>query len=184
MLRFPRALLLSCLAFFATTSIASASLIVETFSQFGTGLGAVNTILTIQDNPNEQGCVSFGGVTGSVLTAGVCTGSSADVKTGPAQTQTRTLAQAGITSAANFSVVLNGVEPSGDSLVVDDLRVAFYNSTGTLLFQTSGLKCQNSLGGPIVNGPCTLSTTNLSTGPFGYVVLLDAAQQTASTASG
>src|SRR5262249_55536957 len=153
-------------------------LIVRTDSQYtGTGLGAVNTILTIQDNPNELGCVSFGGVTGAIMTAGACTGSSADVQTGPSQTQTRTLAQAGVTSAANFALLLNGVEPAADSLVVNDLIVSFYNAAGTLLFQTSGVKCQNGLGGPIVSGPCTLITTNTGPGSVGYLVVLDAAQQ-------
>src|SRR3954464_3987416 len=55
---------------------ARASLILETYQQLsGTGLGAVTTVLTVQNTPSETGCVSFGGTIGATMTAGVCTGS-------------------------------------------------------------------------------------------------------------
>jgi len=176
-------LLRSAIAIALAMAPASASLVTLTYGQFA-GAAASGIILSIQGNPTESGCVSFGGVTGSVLTAGVCTGSSADVLTGSGETQTRTLAQAGVTSAANFGLLLNAVEPSGDSIIVNDLIVSFYNPTGALLYQTSGLNCQNSQGGPIVSGPCTLATTGVVILPTGYLAVLDAAQQTAATAAG
>jgi hypothetical protein len=164
---------------------ARASLILETYQQFsGTGLGAVTTVLTVQNTPSETGCVSFGGTLGATMTGGVCTGSSADVKTGNSQTQTRTLGEAGVTSAGNFGLVFNGVEPSGDSIVVDSMTASIYSPSGTLLYQTSGLLCQNSSGGAIVAGPCTLPVTGSGTGNSGYLVVLDATQAAAATAAG
>jgi hypothetical protein len=168
-----------------TASPARASLILETFQQFsGTGLGAVTTVLTVQNTPSETGCVSFGGVIGASFSGGACTGSSADVKTGASQTQTRTLGEAGVTSASNFGLVFNGVEPAGDSVTVDSMTASFYNASGTLLYQTTGLLCQNSSGGAIVAGPCTLPTTGTGTGNSGYLIVLDPAQQLQATTAG
>src|SRR5436309_45562 len=77
----------------------------------GTGLGSVNTVLTIQGNGNsstETGCVSFtagGDVLGaSTDAAGVCSGNGDD-KTGNSQTQTRLLSETGVTTGANFAIL-------------------------------------------------------------------------------
>jgi hypothetical protein len=95
----------------------------------GSGLGAVNTILTVQNTPSETGCVGFGDTTGSTVDgSGLCTGSSADVKTGASQTQTRTLADIGDPTADTFRIVLNSGEPAGDSIALDNLVVTFYDS--------------------------------------------------------
>lgn len=174
------------LACFAGLQTASAGLVLDPFQVYGgTGLGSVSTILTIQNNPTEAGCVSFGGTIGSILTAGtgICAGSSADVKTGASQTQTRTLTQGGITSASNFALILNGVQPAGGPITLNDILVAFYSPTGTLLYQTSGFACVAS-GGGTTPGPCNIPVTAAGTGNSGYKLTLDAAQQTAATAAG
>ena len=136
----------------------------------GTGLGAVNTVLTIQGQGNattEAGCVSFGEVLGNSMTGGVCSGPTGDVKTGASQTQTRTLADAGITSGSNFAVFFNAAEPSGNSITLNSLTVSFYNSTGTLLHVAN-----------YVAAPTTFGVTATGTGNSGYLFALNSAEAT------
>src|SRR3954464_11872264 len=89
----------------ASSSYASLTLLSpENFS--GTGLGSVNTILTITSpgsTTTETGAVSFNGTT-DVITG--------DAGTGASQTQTRTLSSVGVTSVAGLRVVFNAVEPN------------------------------------------------------------------------
>jgi len=169
---------------------ASASLILETFQEFsGTGLGTVPTIVTFQSNGFETGCVGQSGVVGSALVAGVCS-SGGDTKTGNSQSQLQPLSAAGITTgaagAANFGLIYNAVQPAGGPLTVTDIRVAFYSSAGAFLYQTSGLFCEGSAGGPVVpsGSGCLLTFTQQGTGNSGFLVTLDAAQQAAAVAAG
>ena len=146
----------------------------------GTGLGAVPTILTIQDNPTEIGCVGFSG-TGSTLNSGVCTGSSADVKTGASQTELQPLSAAAggaITTAANFAFIFNADQPAGGPITLGDARVAFYSSTGAFLYQSAGLNCTVSSTG------CTFPNTFSGIGKSGFEFQLSSDQQTAATAAG
>lgn len=170
----------------AGVQTASASLILETFQQFsGTGLGTVPTIVTFQNVGTESGCFGSNGA-GSALSGGVCT-AGGDTKTGNSQAQLQPLSAAGITGAANFGLIFNAVQPSAGPLLVTDIAVAFYDPTGkTLLFQSSGLLCQNSAGGPIVSsgGGCLLTVTAPGTGNSGFLVTLDANQQALATAAG
>ena len=107
----------------------------------GTGLGAVNTVLTIQQTQpanTEAGCVAFNGSGDQIGTSqlgGVCTGPGGDVKTGASQTQTRTLAEAGITTGTNFALLFNPSEPGGpgNDILLTGLSVSFYNNAGSLL---------------------------------------------------
>ena len=165
---------------------ASASLILETFQQFsGTGLGTVPTLVTFQNNGMETGCFGSNGA-GSALSGGACT-AGGDTKTGNSQAQLQALSSAGITGAANFGLIFNAVQPAGGPLLVTDITVAFYDPTGkNLLYQSSGLFCQNSAGGPIVSAGtgCLLTSTATGTGNSGFLVTLDAAQQAAATAAG
>jgi hypothetical protein len=164
---------------------ASANLVLETFQQFsGTGIGTVPTILTFQNVGTETGCVGFSGI-GSALVSGVCS-SGGDTKTGNSQTQLQPLSAASVTSANNFALVFNGVQPASGPLLVTNITAAFYSSTGTFLYQTTGLSCQTSSGGPIVSAGsgCLLTTTAAGTGNSGFIVTLDAAQQAAATAAG
>ena len=113
---------------FASSANASLTLIApEDFS--GTGLGSVNTILTIQSpgsTSTEFGTVAWNGST-DVL-------SGANVLTGASQTQTRTLTQLGITSAATLRVVFNASEPGGDSITLNNLTLSIFNANGTSFF--------------------------------------------------
>jgi len=139
----------------------------------GTGLGTVNTVLTIQDTPTEQGCVGYtsgGDVTGNFTTSsqlGCTAGTNTDVKTGSSQTQTRTLSEAGVTSASNFAILFNAAEPSGGSISLDGLVANFYNATtGALLFSA------------VYTGtnPLTFPTTQTGTGNTGAEFHLTDAQ--------
>lgn len=161
-------------------SAAHANLVLAGPNQVGgTGLGTVNTILTIQGSPTEAGCIAFGGGTGSSFTAmGTCIGSTADVKTGASQTQTRTLLETGVTSAANFGVIFNAAQPGGGLITLNDLTVTFYSVGGTVLFQASTVPTTVLLPGE----PFTFDPTNTGTGNSGFLFVLDAAQQAQATA--
>jgi len=153
---------------------ASASLILETFQQFsGTGLGTVPTIVTFQNNGTET------------LSGGACT-TGGDTKTGNSQAQLQPLSAAGITGAADFGLIFNAVQPAAGPLVVTDITVAFYDPTGKFLYQSSGLLCQNSAGGPIQQSStgCLLTSTASGTGNSGFLVTLDAKQQADAIAAG
>lgn len=159
--RFTRGVLAVALTFAAASSHASLILVApENFG--GSGLGSVNTILTIQNSPTETGSVSFNGTT-DVITG--------DAKTGSSQTQTRTLSELGINNANGLRVVFNAAEPGGNSIILDRLILNIYNAAGATLF-TSG-----SFGA--VNFPNTLT----GTGNSGYVFALDAASIVAATTS-
>jgi hypothetical protein len=116
---------------FTAASASQAGVILvqpENFS--GTGLGSVNTILTIQGKNNgtvEMGAVSFNG------TADVMTG---DAKTGNSQTQTRTLGSLGITDASSLRIVFNAVE-NDNKIDLTGLTLNIYSATGATLFTTS-----------------------------------------------
>jgi len=150
----------------------------------GTGLGTVNTVLTIQAQGSastEAGCVSFGGTTGdqtgtSVSGTGACTGSSGDVKTGASQTQTRSLTDAGISSGSNFAILFNAAQPGGGPITLNTLVATFYNSTGGVI-QTATFA-----------GPQNFGVTATGTGNSGYEFTLNSTEaselQTAIAAQG
>lgn len=93
----------------ATVEAAHAGFIISPEQQTGgTGLGAVNTILTVQNNPSESGCVRRGaGV--DIVGPAACLGSNTggNEGTGSSQTQTRSIAELGLTSADNLRAILN-----------------------------------------------------------------------------
>ena len=160
----------------------SASLILvgpEDFS--GTGLGSVNTILTMTSpgaTTSEQGCVgrsTAGCPGGSTNAAGdVIGGTLGDNEmTGASQTLTRTVAELGILSAAGLRVVFNAVEPGGNSITLTDLVLNIYSSTGVLEFTS----------GAFVDQP--FADTFTGVGNSGFVFALDAVQAAqAQTLSG
>jgi len=148
-------------------SAANASLVLEGPENFqGTGLGSVNTILTIQSPGNatfEQGSV------------GRTTGSSTDVRTGDfqpgaSQTQTRTLGELGVTSASSLRVVFNALEPGGtaNGITLSNLVLNIYSPTGATLFSS----------GPFT--PVTFQDTLTGAGNSGFVFGLDATQADAA----
>jgi len=135
----------------------------EDFS--GSGLGAVNTILTIQSpasTSNENGMVSWNG------SADVITGATA--LTGASQTLTRTLSELGITSAETLRIVFNASEPgnaAAQSIQLDDLTMTIYNPNGSTFFTAP-------LAAPSILFPNTFT----GTGNSGFVFALDPAETT------
>lgn len=138
----------------------------------GSGIGLVNTVLTVQRTPQESGCVAWGGgadVTGSAACpAGIAGG---DEKLGASQTQTRTLAQLGITQAIDLRIVLNPVEPAGDSITLDRLVLRIFSPAGAILFESS------------IPAPITFPFSTIGTGTSGFVFRMDDADALAAAAA-
>jgi len=163
-------------------SAARADLIlVGTVSLTGTGLGAVNTVLTITSPANsttEQGCViPTGGATFGLgnLVGNLCNvGSNTDIQN---QTQTRNLGAVGILSGSAFGVVFNASEPGGNSISLDNLVAYFRDGSGNTL--SAALAC---------GGMCDFASTDPGTGNSGILFQLNgteaAALQTFITAAG
>jgi hypothetical protein len=148
------------IALVATTS--HASLIGGTLQNLqGTGLGAVNTILTLQSqgsSTDESGSVGWNG-SGDVRVG--------DYQQGASQTLTRTIGGAGITSASSLRLVFNPVEPqnaAGSSINLDSLVLSFFSPTGSTLFTSGAFSGQ------------TFDATDAGTGNAGFVFQLDPAQ--------
>jgi hypothetical protein len=145
---------------------------VGTVTVGGTGLGTVNTVLTLTsqgNNTTEQGCVGRGaGVDfiGSTAVGSCVAGATTDVQTGASQTQTRTLAEAGITSGANFAILFNAVEPAGNSITLNSLTATFYNATTGAVLHVA-----NFTGAPI-----NFLNTQTGTGNTGEAFALSAAE--------
>jgi hypothetical protein len=99
----------------------------------GTGLGAVNTVLTIQ-SPGSSSTEA-----GSVWWNGSMDVASGDAKHGSSQTQTRTLGDLGIRSAADLRVVFNALEPGNlqNSIDLVGLTLGVYDAAGTRVFSAS-----------------------------------------------
>jgi PEP-CTERM motif len=127
----------------------------------GTGLGNVNTLLTIQSpgsTTNETGAVGLspGGaqfVTGNTL----------------AINQTRTVTQSGASTASNLRLVFNAQEPgtaADNPITLNNLVLTIFSPTGTPLF-TSGV---------LAGAPVNFSATQVGTGNAGFVFGLNAAQ--------
>jgi hypothetical protein len=154
----------------APVSVARADLIfIAPVTIGGTGLGAVNTVLTIQHSPTEQGCVGFTGVTdviGNFSNAGCTAAANTDVKTGASQTQTRTLSEAGVTTGSSFAILFNPDQPGGAGISLDGLVAGFYSSTGTLLM-TAVYTGTNPLNFP---------TTETGIGKSGFEFALNATE--------
>jgi len=144
-------------------STANANLVLLSAENFqGTGLGAVNTILTIQSPNNstsETGSVgrSPGNINDVII---------GDAKTGASQTQTQSINSLGVLSAASLRVVFNALEPgNGDnSIVLSNLVLSIYSPTGDLLFNSGEF------------APEAFLNTQTGAGNSGFVFGLDATQ--------
>ncbi|MGH9663437.1 MAG: hypothetical protein ACRD9L_03320 [Bryobacteraceae bacterium] len=173
------AALLVCATPLAFSSPAFASLILEgSASLNGTGLGNVNTVLTIQahgSSATESGCVGFDG-TGD--TSANCGFADSDVKTGASQTGTVTPAQIDVSAVSNLRVVLNAPQPAGGPIALTGLVLSFYDASGKVLFASSGL---NDMSGTPVSSIAFPSTAS-GTGNSGFVFALDASQSTLAEA--
>ena len=130
----------------------------------GTGLGTVETVLTLSSpgsSTTETGCVRPSG-SGSTTTG--CGFVDANVMTGAGQIGTPTLGTIGATSASDLRIVFNASEPAADDITLNNLVLTIYSSTGTTLF-TSG-----------PSGPFVFPTTFSGTGNSGFLFGLDATQ--------
>ncbi len=99
----------------------------------GSGLGSVNTILTITSPANsttEAGGVAWNGTTD------VKTG---DFLNGASQTMTRSFADLGVTSASSLRVVFNALEPGNalNGIDLTGLTLGVYSAAGTQVFSAS-----------------------------------------------
>jgi hypothetical protein len=144
----------------------------------GTGLGTVNTVLTITsqaNNTSEEGCVTptsngtssaLGTLSGNTCNTGTV---SADIQTGASQTLTRNLGATGVTSATNFAILLNAAEPSGNSISLNNLVAYFMNSTGGTF--SAPLSCPGT--------QCDFNSTSTGTGNSGFMFQLNSTEASA-----
>ena len=157
----------------------SASLILIAPEDFpGTGLGSVNTILTIQSpgaTTSEQGCVgrSTAGCPGGSPNAAldVIGGTlGGDESTGASQTLTRTVSALGLTTAANLRVVFNVVEPPpAASINLNTLVLSIYDGTTGALQFSAGLLA-----------PLAVTGFETGIGNSGFVFALNVAEAAAA----
>lgn len=153
----------SAVAVLALAGPAHASLQLQSAQDFpGSGLGAVNTVLTLQSPGNssfESGSVGRSPGNPSDVVLG-------DAKTGASQTQTRGVGSLGILSAADLRVVFNAVEPGNQNngLTLTDLTLNIYSPSGSLLFSSGAFASQ------------AFPDTTTGAGNSGFVFALDAAQ--------
>ena len=147
-----------------------------TFNVSGSGLGAVNTLLTLQSpaaSATETGCVAPSGAGAAPSTTGGCAGfANANVLTGAAQIGAPTLASLGITSVAQLGIVLNAAEPGGtaNSLRVDNVALTLYGTGGN----TATFTCESTGTGACAGA--NLPATQTGTGASGFLFILDPIQ--------
>jgi len=154
-----------------SVDVAHANLIQTTpVLSSGSGIGGVNTVLTVQSTPTESGCVAWNGAA-DVIGAAACPPGVAggNESTGASQTLTRTLAQLAIANAADLRIVVNTNEPGGNPITLTQLVLRIYDgATGAVLFTSSIL------------APVTFTFTNTGGGTSGFVFLMDAADAAAA----
>jgi hypothetical protein len=134
----------------------------------GTGLGAVNTLLTMQSPGNtsdENGSISWSG------SADVISGSNA--LTGSSQTRTRVLGDVGVLSADSLRIVFNASEPGNadNGITLNTLTFSAYTPTGVNIFSGS------------LAAPVSYANTFNGVGNSGFVFGLDAPQSAAFQAA-
>lgn len=165
----PLVLLVLLLAALSPVTADASLIFSEPMETSGTGLGAVNTVLTVQNSPpetTESGCVAFDGG-GDVVGPAAC---PAGIAGGDEQTQTmtRSLAELGLTSAFDLRLVFNYHEPQSDEVEddidLDALVLTIYDADGGVCF-TSGAFTPVTFGEPFTG-----------TGQSGFVFRLDAQQ--------
>lgn len=145
----------------ALSASAHASLeLLGPIDQVGTGLGAVETILTLQSPANsttEAGSVAWDG------TQDVLTGDTIAIN------KTLTFAEVPIQHASELVIVFNPVEPGNttdNTITLTSLTVDFFSASGTLLFTS----------GALANAPLVFPITDLGTGKSGFAFALDSTQ--------
>lgn len=156
-------------AMLAAAGGANASLVLlGDIDMTGTGLGNVPTVLTLQSPGNttsEQGSVAWNGTTN------VLTGNTQAINS------TRTIAEAGATTASNLRIVFNPNEPgnTGDnSITLNSLVMTIYSPTGTTLFTANLAPAGAS------ETALNFNSTQVGVGRSGFVFGLDATQSAAA----
>jgi PEP-CTERM motif len=136
----------------------------------GTGIGAVNTVLTIQDSDGDRTEIGSVG-RAPYISDDVITG---EAKTGSSQTSTRSLSDLSLTSASELRIVFNANEPGtqqGRNITLSDLQLNIYSPTGALLFNSGAFATQS------------FTDPTGGTGNSGAVFKLDATQAAAAQAA-
>lgn len=147
---------------FAATPADASLILASSEETSGTGLGAVNTVLTVQNDPTESGCVGYDGV-GDVIGPAACPpGIAGGDETGI--TETRSLSELGLSSAFNLRLVFNYNENNTDSITIEDLVLRIFSPAGDLLFSSEPFT------------PVTFPEPFSGTGTSGFVFRLDAQQ--------
>jgi hypothetical protein len=120
----------------AQTTVSGGIVPTGTIAQSGTGLGHVNTILTVQGHPANRGAES--GCIAPDRSVSGCGFANLRVKTGASQSGTILLSDLSGVDGSNLSIVLNFVEP-GNALSgsVDELVLTMYDHSGVSVFSTS-----------------------------------------------
>ena len=154
-------------------SLAHASLVFEGLeAASGSGIGASNVVLTVQNTGTESGCIAWDGtvnVVGSTSCPGGLTPAitGGNEKVGNSQTQTQTVATTGVLNATYLVVILNATEPSGDSITVQNLSLSIYDPTnGAVLFNS----------GNLTGTPLAIPATDTGQGSLGFGFRLDPTQ--------
>jgi hypothetical protein len=148
----------------------------------GGGIGAVLTMLTVQDNDgDEEGCVGWGGTADVVGPAACPTGlvppivsktGNGDEKTGNSQTQTVLISATGISSASSLIILLNVNEPAGNPFSITNLSLSVWVGNSAIPVFNSG----NLLFTPVT----VVTNTSQGLGTLdGFAFKLDQAGQTA-----
>ncbi|HEY3570405.1 MAG TPA: thrombospondin type 3 repeat-containing protein [Thermoanaerobaculia bacterium] len=145
--------------------------------QHGTGLGHVATVLTIQNQRVESGCVSWNGSAdvmgpGSpACPAGIAGG---DEKTGASQTLTRKLSELGNPTADTLLIIFNPNEPASKRhLSLEALVLRVVSPTGATLLEAP-------LGAPV-----DIEATDSGTGNSGWAFgLVDTAAAASAFGNG
>lgn len=146
----------------------------------GSGIGANNVVLTVQNTPTESGCVAWNG-TADVIGSAACPGGltpaliGGDEKTGFSQTQTQTVAAAGVLSGQSMAVVLNVAEVSGNLFTVENLSLTIFAPTGAVLFSSGNLI---GAGAP-PGGGITINSSLQGIGSLGFAFMFDSTQAAA-----
>jgi hypothetical protein len=152
---------------FGSLQCASASLMfVSPTDLTGTGLGAVDTVLTIQSPGNTTvatGCVGYTG-SGDTFSSDVCGFLNSNVKQGASQSKTLLISDTGASSATDLRIVYNSSQPGGGAVTVAGLDLRIYGSDGTVLFDSGAFT------------PVSFSSTQTGAGKAGFVFALDSAQ--------
>jgi hypothetical protein len=176
---------LSVLTVAQAPTLANAHLVfVDSVDLGGTGLGAVDTILTMNgqgSNTSESGKVSWNGTSnvvvgdptgvGGPLAGGAWTAAGSTSMTGI--NHTVTLSDAGWTPGRGLGIVFNPAEPgptggAANAITLQQMTMTIYGADGSVQFTA-----------PWSEGPLTLLAVDPGTGNSGYLFVLDQAETNA-----